>query len=499
MVTQISSESKKKPQAASWLVNTRVWRSVFRRGYPDNDLDRSAVMFSNFFLHVLPARTHVHSLRPTYTWGLGVISFYLFVILVGTGVLLMFFYIPSVQRAYNDMKDLQFVVSYGMILRNLHRWAAHAMVAVVLLHMCRVFYTGSYKPPREFNWVLGVLLWGTTLMLSFTGYLLPWDQLAYWAITVGTSIASYPPLIGETFRTLMLGGDTVGQNALIRFYVMHVVVLPGVLVVLLGVHIWRLRKDGGLSRPLEGPAAHVGQPEVAAFAPQKTYLLVELAKGKTPMVDAQAPEEEVQSWPHLVFRLLALFVGVVAVLSLLAYFFDAPLEELANPERPPNPAKAPWYFLGLQELVSYSALAGGVVVPAVLIIGLMSIAYIDRSLEGQGTWFTSPLGKRITLVSFFGTIPIVALLTYLNEYYALRKLVPGASQMLVDLLNPGSILIVLFAIGSLYTWRRTGSSRMGALALYSYFLAAYLVYTVIGVFFRGPNWDWIWPWQAGLH
>ena len=129
----------------------------------------------------------------------------------------MFFYVPSTERAYNDMKDLQFVVSYGLVLRNLHRWAAHAMVAVVFLHMCRVFYTGSYKAPREFNWVLGVLLWGATLMMSFTGYLLPWDQLAYWAITVGSSIASYPPLIGESIRTLMLGGDTVGQNALIRF------------------------------------------------------------------------------------------------------------------------------------------------------------------------------------------------------------------------------------------------------------------------------------------
>ncbi|MFQ5912460.1 MAG: cytochrome b N-terminal domain-containing protein [Nitrospinota bacterium] len=497
MATQTPPPPAKKRRAGAWLTENRVWRSIFRRGYPDNDLDRAAVMFSNFFMHVLPARTHVNSLRPSYTWGLGIISFYLFIILVGTGVLLMFFYIPSTERAYPDMKDLQFVVSYGVILRNLHRWAAHAMVAIAFFHMCRVFYTGSYKPPREFNWVIGVLLWGTTLMLSFTGYLLPWDQLAYWAITVGTSIASYPPIIGEKFRTLMLGGDTVGQNALIRFYVAHVVVLPAVMVLLLGVHFWRIRKDGGLSRPLEGRtpgvlSAQEGAP--SAFSPQKTYLLVELAKGKTPMVDSQAPEEEVQSWPHLVFRMLTVFVGVVAVLSILAYFFDAPLEELANPEHPPNPAKAPWYFLGLQEMVSYSALAGGVVVPAVLIVGLMSIAYIDRSREGEGLWFTSSQGRRITLVSFVGTIPLVLLLTYLHEHYAVRKLIPGASQLVVDLFNPGTILIVLFAIGSLYTWRRTGSSRMGALALYSYFLAAFVVYTVIGFFFRGPNWAWVWPW-----
>ena len=475
------------------MTNNRVIRSIFRRGYPDNDLDRSAVMFSNFFLHVLPARTHVHSLKTTYTWGLGMVSLFLFLILMGTGFLLMFFYVPSTERAYNDMKDLQFVVSYGLVLRNLHRWAAHAMVAVVFLHMCRVFYTGSYKAPREFNWVLGVLLWGATLMMSFTGYLLPWDQLAYWAITVGSSIASYPPLIGESIRTLMLGGDTVGQNALIRFYVMHVVVLPGIMIILMGVHFWRIRKDGGLSRPSAKPSKAVDKP--AAFSPHKTYMLVELAKGKTPMVDAQAPEEEVTSWPHTVFRMLIVFVGVVAALSVVAYFFDAPLEELANPERPPNPAKAPWYFLGLQEIVSYSALAGGVIVPVVAIVGLMSIPYIDRNPEGQGHWFTSRQGRRLTLGSIAAIIPVVLILTYLNEHYAVRKLVPGAPQLWVDLLNPGTLLIALFALGSLYTWWRTGSSRMGALTLYSYFLTAYVIYTVIGLYFRGPNWAWIWPWQ----
>ena len=486
-------------KAASWIRDNRVVRSIFRRGYPDNDLDRSAVMFSNFFLHVLPARTHINSLKPTYTWGLGIISLFLFLILVGTGSLLMFFYVPSTERAYSDMKDLQFVVSYGVVLRNLHRWSAHAMVAIVFLHMCRVFYTGSYKAPREFNWVIGVLLWGATLMMSFTGYLLPWDQLAYWAITVGSSIAGYPPLIGEYIRTLMLGGDTVGQNALIRFYVMHVVVLPGVMLILMGVHFWRIHKDGGLSRPPAKPLGTV-EGKSAAFSPHKTYMLVELAEGKTPMVGAQAPEEEVMSWPHTVFRMLVVFVGVVAVLSVVAYFFDAPLEELANPDHPPNPAKAPWYFLGLQEIVSYSALAGGVIVPAVAIIGLMSIPYIDRDPAGQGNWFTSGQGRRITLWSILAIIPVVLILTYLNEHYAVRKLVPGAPQIWVDLLNPGTILIALFAIGSLYTWRRTGSSRMGALALYSYFLAAYLIYTVIGLYFRGANWAWIWPWQAiGLH
>ena len=143
------------------------------------------------------------------------------------------------------------MVTAGQVLRNMHRWAAHLMVLFVVLHMCRVFYTGAYKPPREFNWVLGVVLFLLTLGLSFTGYLLPWDQLAYWAITVGTSIAGYAPVVGQKLKFMLLGGHVVGQAALIRFYVLHVIVLPLRGAVLIAVHLWRVRKDGGLARPDE--------------------------------------------------------------------------------------------------------------------------------------------------------------------------------------------------------------------------------------------------------
>lgn len=229
----------------------RIWGSVFRHGVPKTDLVRSEAIVNNLFLHIHSAKVNRNSLRPGYTLGLGLISFYLFVILTVTGILLMFYYVPSVDRAYNDMKDLEFAVSYGMFLRNMHRWAAHAMVLFVMLHMCRVFYTGSYKPPREFNWVIGVVLLAMTLVLSFTGYLLPWDQLAYWAITVGTSIASYVPFVGKEIRFGILGGNIIGQGALLRFYVLHIIALPLVLTILLGIHFWRIRKDGGLSRPGE--------------------------------------------------------------------------------------------------------------------------------------------------------------------------------------------------------------------------------------------------------
>ncbi len=223
--------------------------SFIRRGEGTAEQERAATVFGNIFLHLHPVRVHVNSLRPGYTLGLGLISFYLFLILVISGVLVMFYYTPSTQLAYRNMKDLEYVVSFGVVLRNVHRWSAHAMVAMAFLHMCRVFFTAAYKAPREFNWVIGVCLLIVTLFLSFTGYLLPWDQLAFWAVTVGSNIASYMPWIGDKIRFLMLGGNEVGQMALLRFYVLHVAVLPLAAAVLLGVHFWRIRKDGGLSRP----------------------------------------------------------------------------------------------------------------------------------------------------------------------------------------------------------------------------------------------------------
>jgi len=342
-------------------------------------------MTSSFLLHIQPAKVHKHSLKAGYSLGLGLISLYLFLILIGTGVLLMFYYVPSTDRAYNTMKDLQFVVSAGLLIRNMHRWAAHMMVLFVMLHLCRVFYTGAYKRPREFNWVLGVGLFLMTLGLSFTGYLLPWDQLAFWAITVGTSIASYAPVIGPKIKFVLLGGNVVGQESLTRFYALHVIVLPVITLLMVAVHLWRVRKDGGLSRPDEAGDV-TEQIPLAQLPTNKSYGLMELARGTTPQV-GKNPEDDVFSWPHLVFREILLFLLVAAVVLFLAIFFNAPLEEFANPIHPPNPAKAPWYFLGLQEFVSYSAFWGGVVIPGLLVTALLLLPYLDRKRVGVGRWF----------------------------------------------------------------------------------------------------------------
>jgi len=234
-------------RALDQLRDTRVWKSIFRRGPARTNRTRSLAVFGNLFLHAMPVKVREESLRVRATYYLGSFSFFLFVILSVTGILLMLYYHPAVPMAYRDMKDLQFVVSNGVFLRNLHRLAAQAMVIAVFWHMFHVFYRGGYKPPHQFNWVVGVGLLLVTLFLSYTGYLLPWDQLAFWAITVGTNIISYVPFLGQPMRFLLLGGHQIGENALLRFYVLHIVILPLAAVILIGIHFWRVQKDGGLT------------------------------------------------------------------------------------------------------------------------------------------------------------------------------------------------------------------------------------------------------------
>ena len=407
----------------SWLDDVR--RSVWRIGWPATDKDRAAAMISSLFLHIHPARVSRHVLRPTYTLGLGLIAGILFVVLSVTGLALMLYYVPYPPESYRSMKDLQFVVTFGVVLRNMHRWCAHAMVGVVFLHMCRVFWTGSYKAPREFNWVVGVLLFLLTLGLSFTGYLLPWDQLAFWAITVGTNIAAYAPLVGDRVKFLLLGGHMIGPMTLLRFYVMHCVMLPLAMLLLVSLHVWRVRKDGlsGAKIPM-APAEEVA----GAFpASTKTYGLMALSRRPRASVQARDPNDEVFAWPDLLYRELLVALAVIVMLHVVSLVFMAPLEEIADPTRTPNPAKAPWYFLGLQELVHYSALVGGVIVPSLLVIALLVLPYVDRQTIGSGRWFAPE--------------------------------------------------------------RRVANTVFTAL------VAIFVGLTIVGTFFRGPNWAWAWPWK----
>jgi quinol-cytochrome oxidoreductase complex cytochrome b subunit len=233
------------------LRETSVWRSIVRHGAAETNRNRALVVFENFFLHLHPVKVRERSLRFGHTLWLGGVTVVSMLVLVATGVLLMFYYHPSVPQAFRDMKELAFVVDNGVFLRNLHRWSAHLMVLAAMGHMLRVFYHGAYRPPRQFNWVIGVFLLLVTLLLSYTGYLLPWDQLAFWGVSVGTNMAKEAPLVGEKVRFLLLGGNVVSENALLRFYVLHCVVLPVALVLLVSVHVWRVRKDGGVQGPRE--------------------------------------------------------------------------------------------------------------------------------------------------------------------------------------------------------------------------------------------------------
>jgi len=444
----MSKQTSGRPWSVFSELPANIWHSIFRNPLPQSDLGRSSTSFTNFFLHIQPVKVHRHSLRLTYTWGLGLMAFFLFLILAVTGVLLMFYYVPSTTQAYDRMLHLRGTVAFGIFLRNMHRWAAHGMVAVVFLHLCRVFLTGAYKKPREFNWVIGVGLFLLTMFASFTGYLLPWDQLAFWAITVGTSIASYAPVFGKDVKFLLLGDTSVGQEALLRFYVLHVAVLPLLMSLLVAVHFWRVRKDGGLSRPAEedeafpmeeaepvAVAAEAGtgaavasasaKPTLKAALEKKVYGIQGIVRGPFTKI-GNVPDRSVFSWPNLVLAEVLVFLVTVAGVLIVSLYFNAPLEDPVNIMHPPNPAKAPWYFLGLQEMVSYSAFWGGVGIPTLEVIILLLVPYLDRKPGGVGKWFAR--------------------------------------------------------------------ERLLANSLFLTFVVVNIVLMVIGTFFRGPNWEFVSPW-----
>lgn len=352
----------------------RVWQSWHRIGWPNDERSATKAMLASLVLHLHPPKVRPATLRFGATWAAGLLSLGLAAWLTLTGAYLMFYYVPHPDAAYRSMKDLAFAVAFGTPTRNLHRWAAHAMVAVVTLHMLRVYLSGGYKGTRQANWVAGVVLWALTLLLSFTGYLLPWDQLAYWAVTVGANMAGAIPWLGEPLRRLLLGDSSVGEAALLRFYVLHCVVLPLAMGGVVAFHLFRVRKDGGLV------TSEAAAPASAAAAGPKL----------------------ITAWPHLVYRELVVLLVLSAVLMALALWVDAPLEPLADATRTPNPAKAPWYFLGIQELAHWSAFWGGVAVPAATLLALAALPYLDLHPGGQGRYFAPErrLANTIFLLGF---------------------------------------------------------------------------------------------------
>jgi menaquinol-cytochrome c reductase cytochrome b subunit len=251
--TSETPDVAKETDAIDRVRQTAIGRSIWRTPRRRTPRDAAASHWSSFVLHLYPVKVREAELGFKYSWYLGIISMVLFGSLIVSGMYLMFFYVPSPGSAYADIQTIQTEVAFGQYVRNVHRWSAHLMVLAVAMHMAKVFYRGAYKAPREFNWVVGVVLLLQTLLMSFTGYLLPWDQLAYWAVTVGSEMAGYAPFVGEQTKGLLLGSQTVGSEALLRFYVLHVAVLPATLILALMIHLWRWRKDSMLELEREEP------------------------------------------------------------------------------------------------------------------------------------------------------------------------------------------------------------------------------------------------------
>ena len=407
---------------------------------------------------IFSARVRESQLGFRLTWYLGALTLGAFTIQVATGILLMLYYHPSIPQGYADMKDLQFVVPSGVLLRNLHRWSAHAMVFLVFVHMAKVFYRGAYRPPRELNWTVGVSLLLLTLLLSYTGYLLPWDQLSYWGTTVGANIMSSIPLVGSRLRFTLLGGHTVNANALLHFYVLHTMILPLTAILLVVIHLWRLHRDGGMYVP------GAQKPKANLFPAGK--------------------EEATLSYRELLFREITGIQVLAVVLVLIALRWNAPLEQLADPLHTPNPAKAPWYFAGLQELLHYfPPFVAGIILPGIIVIALIVIPFFDVNIKSEDLWSRNKSGRLLTLGVIVAVLTIV-----LIRFHAWDPLLPVWVV---------AILMVLAAQTSVQQgkgFRSWLASKSLPFWIMSWFLMEAVTLTAVGTFFRGPGWSWVWPW-----
>ena len=412
-------------------------------------------MRRNFVYHLHTLRVSERTLHPLTTLGLGIITATLFFVLTITGILLMIYYLPAAREAYQSMQDIQYAVAFGGFTRALHRWAAHGMVFSVLLHLVRVVFTGSYRR-RELNWIMGVGLGALTLGLAFTGYLLPWDQLSFWAVSVSTAMLDNVPLIGDCMKKLLLGGEIVTQATLLRFYTLHVALLPAGLLLLLAFHFWRIRKDGGLAVNVLG--------------------------------DKEA--KTLPAWPHLVLREAVLVMVVLAAVCLVSALVSAPLGLPPDYHTPSNPEKAPWYFLWVQEAVSYSSVVGGFIFPGLLLLGCLLLPFLEREDLQAGKWFGPSSCRRAVAVSLL--VGIAALVLFEAVFIAKGE---GLDPLARDILNPASGMLLVAVLAFVLGGWLTGSTRAAFLSGFVVMLVAVIGFTMMGLM-RGPDWVFYWPWEA---
>jgi quinol-cytochrome oxidoreductase complex cytochrome b subunit len=422
---------------------------------------------NNLVMHLHPARVPAAALDFKYTWGLGGISTVLVLLLGLTGLLLMFRYDARVDYAYLSIQALETQIQFGSLIRAVHHWSANLLVITTALHLLRVFFTGSYKQGRSTNWIIGLVLFFLALISNFTGYLLPWDQLAYWAITVSTNLMSYIPVIGFEMRNFFLGGPQVGQNALSNFYALHVVFIPFLLIIILSYHFWKVRKNGGISQPIQKENQRV------LYVP---------------------------TLPNLVRVEYAAALVVIVVIVLWSMIKPAPLGPIANPFNSPNPAKAAWYFLGLQELLLHMQPLAVLGLVAVLGGVLVLTPFFDKEEEDIGLYFRSPVGKRAAMWGALLGLNLTPIIVLLDEYWIdLLAWMPGVPASIstgwVPFLATLMVMAVIYAVfrsTRVYQTKKANHSE-AVLGVFAFIVVALLVLTAIGIFFRGPNMAFVLP------
>ncbi len=442
-------------------VLTRMWRSfVIGPIVPRDDRERRRTVLDTLILHLHPPTVPAATIRYTHTFGLGGMGLVLFLLLASTGLLLMFTYEPAPGQAYSSILQLKEGLLFGQFVRNIHHWSANAFVVVAVLHLLRVFFTGGYRAPRQFNWILGLCLLMFVLFSNFTGYLLPWDQLAYWAVTIMTSMLAYIPGAGSWLQAILRGGSEIGSATLVNFYTLHTTVLPILFVVFMPWHFWRVRKAGGVVYPQgedEGP-------------PERP--------------------ERVNTIPQLVTKEAAVAATLIASILMFSTFVNAPLQEMANPGMSPNPAKAPWYFLGFQELLMhFHPLFAVFVIPVLGAFAMILLPYFRYGTDGLGTWFLSARGRRMGVVSTISALVVTPAAVLLSEYVLdFQAWLPGLPPEISNGVIPFAVVLAGVTGFYLLMKKRFDATKAESVqALFVFLFVAFIILTVIGVWFRGEG------------
>lgn len=420
----------------------------------------------NFIYHIHPPTIPEKVLKFTHTWGLGGSALVLVMMQVITGILLLFVYSSEMSKAYDSILVLQHDVMFGKLIRNLHHWGANFLILFLFLHMLRVFFTGAYHDKRKGNWWIGLGLFLCVLISNFTGYLLPMDQLAYWAITICTNMFEYIPYLGSSIQKLIIGGADLSQATLSNFFAIHIALAPISLAILMPFHFWRVRKAGGVVLP------------------------VSLNK------NVNDESKRVPSVPNLVIRELTVTLVIIAGLFVFAVFFDAALGGKANPGMSPNPTKAPWYFSGLQELLQhFHPFFAVFVIPLLLILWLICLPFLKSDNKGDGIWFMSGKGRRTGMVSAGIALIFIPILIVVDEY--VLNVSQGASGLFLIITNGFPLLFIGFLLGfySLLKIKYGASKDEAIQSLCVFLLMSFLILMITGIWFRGPGMALSWPWH----